>query len=227
MKRLPTSPLESSKAKETLRMSRSGESDHTVQEELPDDPSKTPVSKDTGSSLLSKMGEELTLEKLFSLRNFSFYTQLEERVKTLEQLVSDKDKEIVSVRCKNADLQRRLAKANAVDTSDSIVDVEAMAHSLNDEANSGTNNTPIFAPKPCSSSRQSEIEDQVVDDFADKHDCRKEGGLGLRYPHCRGTLVLVSGGQLSEVRLTWRLIPFIHSFIHSYAFSKDCLFLKL
>ena len=56
MKRLPTSPLESSKAKETLRMSRSGESDHTVQEELPDDPSKTPVSKDTGSSLLSKNG---------------------------------------------------------------------------------------------------------------------------------------------------------------------------
>ena len=34
-------------------------------------------------------------------------------------------------------------------------------------------------------------------------------------PHCRSTLVLVSGRQLSEVRLTWRLTAHsIHSFIH-------------
>ena len=95
MKRLPTSPLESSEAKKTLRTSHSGESDHNAQEKLSDDPLKTPVSKDTGSSLLSKMGEELTLEKLFSL-----YTELEERVKTLEQLVCEKDQGLVSVRCK-------------------------------------------------------------------------------------------------------------------------------
>ena len=43
-----------------------------------------------------------------------------------------KDEEIVAVRCKNADLKRLLAQENAMDTSQSKVDVEAMAASLND-----------------------------------------------------------------------------------------------
>ena len=155
MKRLPTSPLESSEAKKTLRTSHSGESDHNAQEKLSDDPLKTPVSKDTGSSLLSKMGEELTLEKLFSL-----YTELEKRVKTLEQLVCVKDQELVSVRCKNADLQRRLAQADAMDASHTIVNVEAMAVSLGDKANSVTHNTPT-PPQPPSSSVQGVTESPI------------------------------------------------------------------
>ena len=125
VKRCPTSPLESNDAK-TLRTSHSGESDFTVQEELSADPPNTPVSKDTGSSLSSKMGEELTIAKLFALhteleqRVQTHQTQLEARVKSLEKALSDKEGELVAVRCENADLERQLAQVNAMDTSHGI-----------------------------------------------------------------------------------------------------------
>ena len=187
VKRCPTSPLESNDAK-TLRTSHSGESDFTVQEELSADPPNTPVSKDTGSSLSSKMGEELTLAKLFALhteleeRVQTHQTQLEARVKSLEKALSDKDGELVAVRCENADLERRLAQVNAMDTSHGIDTVEAIAASLNlddsDKENtedSETYNTPD-APKP-----HSEIVEQVVDDFADIHEADKVRSKRLSY----------------------------------------------